>query len=108
MNSVAMSVKAVRGISHQKKFSLKLCQVFSFKSLICFESEVYKNHSTGMILLETCESSLSSLAITSQVHTGSLKGVNWKLGFAYLSTGKMRFEALGPGFGNWERKKRSE
>jgi len=58
-----------------------------------------------MILLETCESSLCSLAITSQVQTGSLKGVNWKLGFAYFSTGKMRFEVLRPAFGNWDRKK---
>jgi len=31
--------------------------------------------------------------------------VKWKLGFAYLSTGKMGFEALGLGFGDrdWEK-----
>ena len=44
MNSVAMSVKAVHGISDRKKFSLKICRVSNLKSLICFESDVYKNY----------------------------------------------------------------
>ena len=31
------------------------------------------------------------------------EGVKWELVFAYFSTGKMGFEALGLGFGNWEK-----
>ena len=30
------------------------------------------------------------------------EGVKWELLFAYFSTGKMGFEALGLGFGDWD------
>ena len=30
------------------------------------------------------------------------EGVKWELGYAHFSTGKMRFGALGLGFGDWE------
>ena len=30
------------------------------------------------------------------------EGVKWELGFAYFSTGKMGFEALRLGFGDWD------
>ena len=33
------------------------------------------------------------------------EGVKWELGFAYFSTGKMGFEAVGLGFRDWDWKK---
>jgi len=34
------------------------------------------------------------------------EGVKWELGFAYFSTGKMGFEAVGLGFRDWDWKKK--
>jgi len=41
------------------------------------------------------------------VLSGGPEGVKWELGFAHFSTGKMRFEALGLGFGDWDWEKSS-